>query len=313
MTAYFLLILGLALLVVGGDILIRGAVSLAERLSIPPLIIGLTIVSFGTSAPELFISLQAALAGSGALAVGNVVGSNIANILLVIGLPAIIAVNTISEEGIAKNIIVMLGFTVIFMVLLFKGTLYWYDGAILFGLLLLFLYDQYRSAMKSKNAAQPDYLDEVPELPKQLWVSIVFLVIGIALLPIGAGLTVNSAQEIALSWGISEEIIGLTIVAIGTSLPELAASTMAVIRDKSSVAIGNVVGSNIFNIAAIMGITALVVPVDVGSHILELDMWIMLAVSIGLGLLVHFRDTIAWKTGLAMVLGYSIYIVTAFL
>ena len=313
MISYMLLIAGLAILVIGGDVLIRGAVALAERLSIPPLIIGLTIVSLGTSAPELFISVQAAIEGSGALAVGNVVGSNIANILLVLGLPAIFVVNPVSDKGIGRNILVMIGFTILFMGMMAKGILYWYDGAVLVLLLGAFLYEQYRTANKSKNSTSPDYHDDVPELPKALWVSVLFLVVGIALLPLGAALTVHSAQDIALSWGISEEVIGLTVVAIGTSLPELAASMMAVIKGKSSVAIGNVVGSNVFNIAAIMGITALIVPVDVGSHIIGVDMWVMLAVTVGLGLLAHYRDTIGTKTGLAMVSAYVVYVTVALL
>lgn len=310
MLAYFLLVLGLAILVIGGDILVRGAVSIAERFNISPLIIGLTIVSLGTSAPELFISVQAALAGSGGLAVGNVVGSNIANVLLVLGLPAFIATQCVKEDGIVRNIFVMLGITVVFMAMLASGIMGFLYGLILIALLVLFLWDQYQSAIKSKEI--PDYHDEVGEGPSSPALAALFLVIGVVLLPLGAKLTVDNAQIIAQNWGLSDEIIGLTVVAIGTSLPELAASMMAVIRGNSNLAIGNVVGSNIFNIAAIMGITLIITPVSVGDHIINVDMWVMLAVSLLLGAIAYFMSEITRWMGLVMLALYTSYIAIAF-
>jgi len=310
MLDYVFLIIGLSLLVFGGDILIRGAVDIANRFAIPPLIIGLTIVSFGTSAPELFISVNAALQGLGGMAVGNVVGSNIANILLVMGIPALIAASSCKEDGIGKNILVMLGFTLVFMVMLLKGTLNWYDGLILLMLLGWFLFDQYIAATSGKSS-----LLEISEIDTQtnMLKSLAFLIVGIALLPLGAHMTVTGAQAIASSFGVSDAIIGLTVVAIGTSLPELAASVMAVLRGDNDVALGNVVGSNIFNIAAIMGITSLITPVISGNHIVSFDMWVMLAVSILLGLIAHYLKVITFKTGLAMISTYAIYVVIAFL
>lgn len=310
MLAYFLLIVGLVVLVIGGDILVRGAVSIAERFNISPLIIGLTIVSIGTSAPELFISVQAALAGSGGLAIGNIVGSNIANVLLVLGLPALIAAQGVKEDGIIRNILVMLGITVVFMGMLSSGIMGFLYGLILIALLSLFLWDQYQSAIKSKEI--PDYHDEVGEGPSSPGLAALFLVVGIVLLPVGAQLTVDNAHTIALNWGLSDEIIGLTVVAIGTSLPELAASMMAVIRGNSNLAIGNVVGSNIFNIAAIMGITLIITPVPVGEHIINLDMWVMLAVSLLLGAIAYFMNAITRWMGLVMLALYTSYIAIAF-
>lgn len=310
MLAYFLLVVGLIVLVIGGDILVRGAVSIAERFKISPLIIGLTIVSLGTSAPELFISVQAALAGSGGLAIGNVVGSNIANVLLVLGLPALIASQCVKEDGIVRNILVMLGITVVFMGMLSTGTMGFLYGLILIALLSLFLWDQYQSSIKSKEV--PDYHDEIGEGPASPKIAALFLVIGIVLLPLGAQLTVDNAHTIALDWGLSDEIIGLTVVAIGTSLPELAASMMAVIRGNSNLAIGNVVGSNIFNIAAIMGITLIITPVPVGEHIINLDMWVMLAVSLLLGGIAYFMNAITRLMGLVMLALYTSYIAFAF-
>lgn len=311
MLIYFLLVVGLIILVIGGDILVRGAVSVAEKFSISPLIIGLTIVSLGTSAPELFISVQAALAGSGGLAIGNVVGSNIANILLVLGLPALIAAQGVKEDGIIRNIIVMLVITVVFMGMLATGSMGFLYGLILIALLSLFLWDQYQSAIKSKEV--PDYHDEVGAGPSSPMLAFVFLVIGLILLPIGAKITVDNAHTIALNWGLSDEVIGLTVVAIGTSLPELAASMMAVIRGNSDLAIGNVVGSNIFNIAAIMGVTLIIAPIEVGSHIINIDMWVMFAVSVLLGVIAYYKDAITRWMGLVMLGLYTSYIAVALL
>lgn len=310
MLAYFLLVVGLVVLVIGGDILVRGAVAIAERFNISPLIIGLTIVSLGTSAPELFISVQAALAGSGGLAIGNVVGSNIANVLLVLGLPALIAAQGVKEDGIIRNILVMLGVTVVFMAMLSTGEMGFLYGLILIALLSLFLWDQYQSALKSKEV--PDYHDEIGDGPSSPKVAALYLLAGIILLPIGAQLTVDNAHTIALNWGLSDEIIGLTVVAIGTSLPELAASMMAVIRGNSNLAIGNVVGSNIFNIAAIMGITLIITPVPVGEHIINLDMWVMLVVSVLLGAVAYFMNAITRWMGLVMLGLYTSYVAIAF-
>ncbi|MEO0329533.1 MAG: calcium/sodium antiporter [Pseudomonadota bacterium] len=313
MTQYLFLILGLVLLVFAGDILVRGAVAIAERLSIPPLIIGLTIVSLGTSAPELFISVQAALAGSGGIAIGNVVGSNIANVLLVLGMPALISASACSEKGIGRNIAVMLGITVVFMGMLSKGKLGLIDGLILLILLGLFLWDQYVSARNSRPEDVHDYHEDVPAPPDNLIMSLLLLFGGMVLLPLGAWLTVDAAQSIASSLGVSDEIIGLTVVAIGTSLPELAASMMAVIRGNSSVAIGNVVGSNVFNIAAIMGVTTVITSVDVGAHIIHIDMWVMLAVSLFLGWLAYYKKRISRRSGFIMMSAYIVFIVTAFI
>ena len=325
MMDYLILLAGLILLLIGGDLLVRGAVGLAEKLSIPPLIIGLTIVSFGTSAPELFISLKAVLNDAGGLAIGNVVGSNIANVLLVLGIPAMVRSCVCQEDGIGKNLLVMLGVTIVFMGMMIKGRLEFYDGAILFALLILYLYSQFRNANKIRQEYQPtaaddpdiaDYHDEVENVPTTGRVIALLLLVGIIMLPLGADFTVTSASNIARSWHVSDEIIGLTVVAIGTSLPELATTLMAVLRGNTSVALGNVVGSNIFNIAAIMGITAMVaplatdseIPLPVGDSILRIDMWMMLATSILIALLAHYGKTVRFAGGLAMSLVYAGYI-----
>ncbi len=311
---YVILASGLVVLLIGGDFLVRGAVGLAERFNIPPLIIGLTIVSFGTSAPEFFVSVEAAWDGQGGLAVGNVVGSNIANVLLVLGLPAIILSTSCREEGIGRNILVMLGLSAVFIIMLLKGSLERYDGLILIALLALFLWDQYKSALQARSSVERDldYHEEVHHIPSSLAKSAALAIAGLVMLPIGGRLIVVSATGIAESMGVSSEIVGLSIVAIGTSLPELAASLMAVFRGKSSVALGNIVGSNIFNIAAIMGITAAIVPMEFGPHILLVDVWIMLASSLLLGALAHYHVVIGKVGGIAMVGFYTMYLVTVF-
>lgn len=314
MLNYLLLVIGLGLLLLGGELLVRGAVGLAEKLKVPPLIIGLTIVSFGTSAPELFISVGAVLDDAGGLAIGNVVGSNITNVMLVLGLPAMTMAIVCDEKGISKNLVVMLAITIIFMGMMAKGSLERWDGIILLGLLALFLYDQFRAAQHARADAtsMPDYHDEVASVPTNNGVIGALLIGGIAALPAGAELTVNSATIIAKAWHVSDEVIGLTIVAIGTSLPELSTTLMASIRKSSSVALGNVVGSNIFNIAAIMGITVTIKPIVVGSHVIGLDMWVMLASAVLLVLLAHYKKVIDFKKGLAMTLAYMAYVAVAF-
>lgn len=314
MLNYLWLTIGLILLLVGGELLVRGAVGLAEKLKIPPLIIGLTIVSFGTSAPELFISVGAVLDGVGGIALGNVVGSNITNVMLVLGLPAMTMAILCDEEGISKNLVIMLAITIIFMGMMAKGSLERWDGIILLGLLVMFLYDQLRAARKARaDAVQTtDYHDEVSAIPTSGWVIGGLLVAGIAALPIGAEFTVNAATIIAKSWHVSDEVIGLTILAIGTSLPELSTTLMASIRKSSSVALGNVVGSNIFNIAAIMGITVTIKPIIVTDHIIGLDMWVMLGSTVLLVLLAHYKKLIDFKKGAAMTIAYCIYVYLAF-
>lgn len=316
MLDYVYLVAGLAILVVGGDILVRGAVGLAEKLRIPALIIGLTVVAFGTSAPELFISLKAALDGAAGLAIGNVVGSNITNVLLVMGIPALLAPTICDEDGISRNLNMMIGFTLIFMVMLLHDELSRFDGFALLMLLCLYLYSQIRIARQKKaqgtEGEEADYHDEVSSIPSSNMVIAGLLVVGIVLLPLGAELTVSGARSIAQNWGISDAVIGLTIVALGTSLPELATAVMATLRGNSSLAVGNVVGSNIFNIGSIMGITALVQPMAVDASILRVDIWIMLACALLIAGLAHWKVKLGKFVGIVMTTLYAIYIAIQF-
>jgi cation:H+ antiporter len=310
---FLMLAAGLVLLVFAGDFLVKGAAGLAENLGIPALIIGLTIVAFGTSAPELMVSLQSALTGAPDIAVGNVVGSNIANVLLVMGLPALIAVIHADQRGLARNAAVMLVFTVAFMWMISDGILLRIEAAGLFVGLLMFILAQILRARTHIDEEEPeDYHDELGELPHSPTRIALYLAGGIIGLPLAAHLTVAGASGLAEVFGVSQAAIGLTIVAIGTSLPELATTMMAAWRKNADVALGNIIGSNIFNIAAIMGITGLIVPVPISEVMIERDMWIMLATAILLTVICFLRITTGKVLGGAMFLAYLAYIVSVF-
>ncbi|MCC0030100.1 MAG: calcium/sodium antiporter [Brucellaceae bacterium] len=303
------LLSGFALLVFAGDYLVRGAVGLAENFRIPQLVIGLTIVAFGTSAPELFISAQAALTGAPGIAVGNVVGSNIANVLLVLGLPAMILPTLTDQYGVRRSVIAMIAVTVLFMWMAGDGVISRIDGIILLAALGAFIYWQIGMA---SGGRPPDFHDEIGTAPHDNGRIALFVVGGIIGLPLGAQLTIIGATDIARSFGISETAVGLTIVALGTSLPELATGIMAAYRGSSAVAIGNVVGSNIFNIACIMGITSVLIPVAVDPHIISTDMWVMIAAALLVAIITVGRIRIGRLLGAAMTLAFIGYIMSVF-
>jgi cation:H+ antiporter len=285
-TAWGLLVAGLVILSVGADFMVRGGAKLAVRFGISPLVIGLTIIAFGTSAPELAVSVGAALKGSGAMAVGNIVGSNIANILVALGLSALIAPVAVHLQVIRQELPVLLGASVLFAVAALDGELSAFDGALLFALIIgytLFLIRQSRTAGK---AAEAEFAEEIP---KSHWddplpVQIALVVGGLAALVWGSDLAVTGAVSIAKALGISEVVVGLTVVAVGTSLPEIATSLMAVYKGERDMAVGNVIGSNVFNLLAVGGASALAatphggiaVPVSVTTT----DLWVMLGATL---------------------------------
>jgi cation:H+ antiporter len=323
---------GLVVLIIAGDVLVRGSVGVAQRAGIPNLVIGLTIVAFGTSAPELIISLKAALKGSGGIAIGNVVGSNIANVLLVLGLPALIAATPCGEAGATRNAVFMVAVTLVFIALCFFSPIGLTAGIILLILLGVFLgastitARRHRKEQKSIAAAaagaavadvtedgDDDALDDVDDIPDSMWIALIYILLGLVGLPLGAHFTITGATTIAASWGVSEAVIGLTVIALGTSLPELATTVMAAIRQHGAVAIGNVIGSNIFNLLAIIGITAVVVPIDVPPEVLKLDIWVMLACAILLMVLAACRICLGKISGLVMTGAYALYIASVYM
>ncbi len=284
MMPYLMLFAGLGILLLCGDLLVRGAVGLAEKLGIPAIVIGLTIVAFGTSAPEMVVSVRAALANSPGIAVGNVVGSNIANILLVLGLPAMISATRCNQPLVVCNALYVLGASLIFIAMCFAGPLSVWHGAILLSLLTAFLvvsaFQISPAPCRPESQEEIDAIEGVAGVPHTYPIMISFLVLGLVGLPIGAEFTVDGAQTIARSWNVSETAIGLTVVALGTTLPELATALIAVRRGESGLALGNILGSNLFNILAIMGVTAIVTPVAIPDQILYVDLWVMLAASL---------------------------------
>jgi cation:H+ antiporter len=307
---YVILVIGLAGLVVAGDFLVRGAVGLAERFGIPPLIIGLTIVAMGTSAPELLVSVQAAFEGVPDIAIGNVVGSNIANILLVLGVPALIAVTSCKEDGLIRSTVFMLGASLLFATFALSGRLVLWHGVVFLALLTVFLFMSYRaaSAGAGPDAASLETIDGVEGVPHSLWMAIGFFLIGVIGLPFAAAATVDSASSIARSLGVPEVIIGLTIIAIGTSLPELVTTIIAAIKGQAAVGVGNVIGSNIFNILFILGVTSTITTIPIAEQIMRFDLWVMLASSALLLPFVLGRRSIGKLTGLAFLALYAIYL-----
>lgn len=314
MMTYVLLAAGIGLLVLAGDALVRGAVALALKLGIPVLIIGLTIVAFGTSAPELVVSVQAALTDLPGIALGNVVGSNIANVLLVLGVPALIVATDTKELHLARNTLYMIAASLLFIGFCMTGTLERWHGALMLGLLVAFLAQQvlhYRQHRQEAALIAEDTAEQVHEdgeHPKSNLHIALLILAGLIGLPIAAHLTVDSAAEIARRFNISDEVIGLTLVAVGTSLPEFAATLMAAMRNHVGIALGNVIGSNLFNLLGVMGVTAILKPVPVAAGFLTFDLWIMLIASLALLPFVLDGRRITRGPALTFVLAYAIYI-----
>ena len=271
------IVIGLVLLVVGGEALVRGASALALRMGLSSLVIGLTVVAVATSSPELAVSLGSVLSGDTDLAVGNVVGSNVANVLLILGVGAIVAPLLVVSQVVKLDIPVMIGLSVLMLVLALDGSLSALDGAIL---LVLFLGAMVASVVVSRRLA-PKAKGPKPKPKDKTWVSIVFVLVGIAALVIGAQLLVRGAVAIATSLGVSQLVIGLTVVAIGTSLPELAATVVAVRKGETDMAVGNIVGSNAANIGLVLGLPAIIgggLPVHDAAVALDIPLMISTAV-----------------------------------
>lgn len=295
--------LGLVILLLAGDSLVKGAVNLSLRLGVPALIVSLTIVAFGTSAPELLISVQAILEGAPGLALGNVVGSNTANILMVLGVPAILATMHTSECNSRKTYLFMIVASLLFIALAFRGVFDWISGCILLVGLTFILADAFRDAHRHRKTEKCDVEEEDPEgadpdMP--MWRIVVFLVLGLIGLPVGADLLVDNSTLIAKRYGVSDTVIGLTMVAIGTSLPELATTVMAALRRQADVALGNVIGSNMFNLLAIIGVASFVGPIPVDREFLTFDLWVMLAASFLLFPFVFMKQDITRMWGIAL-------------
>jgi cation:H+ antiporter len=308
---YLALIAGLLLLAFGGEYLVRGAVALARRLGVSPLLIGLTLVGFGTSCPELVASVQAALIGSPGIAIGNVVGSNILNILLILGITALISALATSPQVLRRDGVVLICASLAMVAVCLVGWIGRLGGSLLVSTLLFYVVFTYRSERANPNGSAALHIAEtelVEPLPRSLRLALIEALLGLAAVIGGAYLLVEAAIVIARQFGVSETVIGLTIVAGGTSLPELVTSVVAALRRQGDLALGNIVGSNIFNILGIIGVTALVRPIAVPQEIVRFDLWVMLAVAL---LLVLFAKT-GWRLsrweGAVFLTAYGVYL-----
>ncbi len=294
-----LIVVGVSLVLFGADKLTEGASALARRMNVPEIIIGLTIVAAGTSAPELFVSIVSALKNTPDMAVGNVVGSNTMNAMLIVGCAAMVAPMTISRSTVKKDIPFSVGASLLLILLAIDSALGIADGLILLAGFAIFMA---YTLMQAKNGSS----EAVKEL-SPVWKNIVFIVFGLAGLVLGSNLFVDSASNVALSLGISEGVVGLTVVAGGTSLPELATSVVAARKGQSAIAIGNVIGSNVFNILLILGVTATISPMQI-EGITTIDMAVML-VSVALVWLFSFtKFTVERWEGALLVVGYIAYL-----
>ncbi|MEH6717322.1 MAG: calcium/sodium antiporter [Aurantimonas endophytica] len=299
---YLLLLAGLVGLFLGGEALVRGSVGIARRMAIPPLLIGLTVVGFGTSTPELLVSVDAAWRGSPDIALGNIVGSNIANILLIIGLSALVWPIKVMGATLKRDTAVMTLAALALVPIFALGEMGRLSGFILFAGLVAYLvwaYVQPGEIVVEEEGIKP---------PASALISVLWVIGGLVALMAGARFLVDGAVSIARDYGISEAFIGLTIVAVGTSLPELATSLIAAFRRQSEIAIGNIVGSNIFNILGILGVTAMIAPIPVASRFLTFDLPIMIALSLVLTGLLLTQKVIGRGVGVAMLAGYGAYV-----
>ena len=296
-----IIIIGIVCVLKGADFLTEGAAALARRVNIPEIVIGLTIVAAGTSAPELFVSLVSALKGTPDLAVGNVVGSNTMNCMLIVGCAAMVAPMTISRSTVKKDIPFAVGASVLLMLLALNSFLGRFDGILLLAGFVSFMVYSLRQAKNGQGDATTEEKQQNP------WLSVLYIVLGLVGLVIGSNLFVDHASSLALALGISEGVVGLTVVAGGTSLPELATSVVAARKGQSAIAIGNVIGSNVFNILLILGLTATISPLQI-EGITTIDMAVML-ISVTLVWLFSFtRYTVERWEGAALVGGYLVYL-----
>lgn len=313
------LIAGLVLLVIGAEALVRGASKIAAIIGISPLVIGLTIVAFGTSSPELAVSIGSAFDGKEDIALGNAVGSNIFNVLFILGLSSLIIPLVVNQQLVRLDVPIMIGSSLLLLLFGWNGMLQKWEGAVLVAIGIWYTVFLIRQSKKEKNKEvlkdyKEEYADDGNPKNDRIWLQIIFVIIGLALLIYGSRFLVDSAVAIAHSFGVSELVIGLTIIAAGTSLPEVATSVIASIRKQEDIAVGNVVGSNIFNILFILGLTAIIAPggVPVNPAAISLDIPFMIAVAVACLPLFFTGYRIDRWEGLVFIsyyIAYSVYLI----
>lgn len=303
-------IAGLALLMLGGELMLRGGVALAKRLGIQPLLIGLTVVACATSMPELMVTLTAGFEGVPDVGVGNIIGSNIANILLILGAAALIFPITAPRGLVRRDGMVMLGGSALFAAMAWIAPMTWYQGVVFLACLVAYLWWSYNlechKAVPDPGAETTEAMEQAPESG---WIATLLVAGGVVGLFVGSELLVDGSVFIARRAGVSDAVIGLTLVAVGTSLPELAASMVAALRRHADIAIGNVFGSNIFNILGIFGVLAIVHDFEISQEILRVDLWIMLAVTLLLLFLLAAGFRLGRVIGVAFLALYAGFLV----
>ena len=298
---------GLVYLVMGGDLLIRGSISIARRLNMPPAVIGATIVAFGTSLPELVVSVLAATTGHGGLSMGNVIGSNVANVLIVLGIPAII-VPVAADPAMRSHAVVMVIASVTFVGLCLFGELKAVHGFMLLALLIVAILLSVTGRVSLLDlGGEEEVYERTLGLPQSPWFAWFFILFGGVVMPVGANLTVSGATELAANFGISEAAIGATVVALGTSLPELSVSVMAAMHRQLGMAIGNAVGSNTLNILVVIGVTTLFADLPVPPQALQFDLWFMLACALLVAWIAIAGKSIGRGLGIGLVLAYGLF------
>jgi cation:H+ antiporter len=311
-TTIILLIIGLIVLIVGGDYLVKGSSSIALRLHLSPLVVGLTIVAFGTSAPELLISIQSALKGSPDIAMGNVVGSNICNLALVLGLTAVINPVKVQTNSLRIDWPMTMGASILLFLVVREGVLGAVEGVIFLiaiTIYLVLIIVQSRIDVKSKLREKEN--EDIPDAPKkQMWKDITFILLGCVALYYGSEWFVSSSKELALSLGVEERVVGLTVVALGTSLPEMVTAAVASYKGETDLALGNLMGSNIFNILSILGITAIITPIHVHAVILNKDIIWMLMITLMILPLMIVRREVGRADGIVLLIVYTVYVYT---
>lgn len=302
MFTYGLLVLGLVGLFLGGDWLVRGASAIALRFAVPPLVVGLTIVGFGTSTPELLVSLRAASDGLAGIAIGNVVGSNIANIALILGIAAVVAPPAARFADLRRDLLWMTGAALVLPLIFWSGFVGPFEGLVLIAGLGIYLWSSFNALSPAlpSTAGQPARSALLP--------AIGFTAAGLVAVMLGASALVDSASTIARELGVSDAMIGLSIVAIGTSLPELATTVSAALKGQRDIALGNVIGSNIFNIFAILGVTAIITPIDVDLRFLTFDTPVLIGLTALIVAVIAIRGQLSRGFGALLIAGYICYI-----
>jgi cation:H+ antiporter len=305
---YILLIGGLIVLIISGEALVRGAVGVALKFKIPPLVIGMTIVSMGTSAPELLVSLKAALDGHSELAIGNVLGSNLANIALVLGITTMILPIAVKRSTVLIDWTIMMVTTLLFYIFILNGTVNWYEGLIFTLGLIAFNIYMFKSVKKTNQTDEVLDVDIEKTKKANILFHVFLIAIGCVGLAFGANWLLDGAVQIAKGFGVSEHIIGVTIVAFGTSVPELITSVVAALKKETDISVGNLVGSNIFNLLGVLGITSLIQEIPVSLQVMNEDIYWLLGISLLIFPLMIMGYNINRFKGFVLFVSYSIYI-----